>query len=588
MASVNEDLRDADISHQVDLQQYANGVVRKMIAMLNRTDSDLFAQLVVALEKMPPESFTVKRLEQLLASVRDLNSQAYAALSDDLQSELQDLAQYEASYQYQLFQTTIPAQIVAQVDIATVSAEQVYAAAMARPFQGRLMKEWASTIEEGRMARIRDAVRIGYVENQPIGDIVKRIRGTKAKGYSDGIIEIDRRHAEAVVRTAISHTAAFTRNRFLQANNDLIKAVVWTSTLDNRTSDMCRIRDGLKYTPDDHKPIGHKIPWLSGPGQLHWNCRSTSVPVTKSWGELGGVDIGEFNPETRASMDGQVPADTTYGEWLKKQSPERQDEILGKAKGALLRTGKLPFDKFYNDKGRALTLKQLRERYPVEYRDAGLDHPYQAPRGQRKDAIATFLQSKDEQKALLTKLYGDEEYPRQLKKVQGIKQEQGYHASDESLAAVRYYTGSGYAPINKRMREGGGTLEDRQFAALTTSSFPGIGEYKGEIWRSPTRKPSSASDWWERAQPGQPLDMGKQLTSFSTSQSFAAAWSGKSDLLLRIEKSKKGAYIEPLSLNRGEHEVLLPPGLKYRVAGKSVQTIAGREYRVIDLEIDDE
>jgi SPP1 gp7 family putative phage head morphogenesis protein len=343
-----------------------------MIAMLNRTESDLFAQLVVALEKMPPESFTVKRLEQLLASVRDLNSQAYAAVSDELHSELADLAQYEAGYQYQLFQSTIPAQIVAQVDIATVSAEQMYAAAMARPFQGRLMKEWASTIEEGRMARIRDAVRIGYVENQPIGDIVKRIRGTRAKGYSDGIIEIDRRHAEAVVRTAISHTAAFTRNRFLQANNDLIKAVVWTSTLDNRTSDMCRIRDGLKYTPDDHKPIGHNVPWLSGPGQLHWNCRSTSVPVTKSWGELGGVDIGEFNAETRASMDGQVPGDTTYADWIKKQPAGRQDEILGPTRGKLMRDGKLTLDRFYNEKGKYLTLDELRKRDAAAFEAAGL------------------------------------------------------------------------------------------------------------------------------------------------------------------------------------------------------------------------
>lgn len=372
MASVNETLRDADISHQVDLQQYANGVVRKMIGLLNRTDSDLFAQLTAALEKMDPESFSVKRLEQLLASVRELNSQAYAAVSKELHADLQELADYESGYQFQLFNTTLPPQIVAQVDVATVSVEQVYAAAMARPFQGRLLKEWASSIEDDRMARIRDAVRIGYVQNQSISEIVQRVRGTKAKGYSDGIIEIDRRHAEAVVRTAISHTAAFTRNRFLQANNDLIKAVVWTSTLDSRTSEMCRIRDGLQYTPDEHKPIGHKIPWLAGPGQLHWNCRSTSVPVTKSWGELGGVDIGEFNPETRASMDGQVPADTSYADWIKNQSAARQDQILGPARGNLMRKGKLTLDRFYNEKGKYLSLEELRKRDAAAFEAAGL------------------------------------------------------------------------------------------------------------------------------------------------------------------------------------------------------------------------
>jgi hypothetical protein len=372
MPSVNEQLRDADIGHQVDLQHYSNSVVNRIIATLNRADAELFANLVSALEQMPAESFTVERLQQMLYSVRSLNAQAYAKVSGELSSEMRDLVEYEAGYQHQLFTSVIPPQVVLNVDIASVAVEQVYAAAMARPFQGRLLSEWASSIEADKMARIRDAVRMGYVQNETVSQIVQRVRGTRAKGYSDGIIEIDRRNAEAVVRTAISHTAAFTRNRFLQANNDLIKAVVWTSTLDSRTSEGCRLRDGLKYTPDEHKPIGHKVPWLAGPGALHWNCRSTSVPVTKSWGELGGVDIGEFNAETRASMDGQVPGETTYAEWIKKQSAGRQDEILGATRGKLMRDGKLTLDRFYNERGKYLSLEELRKRDAAAFEAAGL------------------------------------------------------------------------------------------------------------------------------------------------------------------------------------------------------------------------
>lgn len=372
MPNVNETLRDADISHQVDMQQYANGVVRKIIALLNRTDSDLFAQLAAALEQMAPGLFTVQRLEQLLYSIRSINTAAYAQVSGELQGEMRDLVDYEASFQHKTFTSAIPARIVAQIDIATVSTEQVYAAAMARPFQGRLLGEWASSLEADRMARVRDAVRIGYVQNETISQIVTRLRGTRAKGYEDGIIEIDRRNAESVVRTAISHTAGFTRNRFLKANGDLIKAVVWTATLDSRTSEGCRIRDGKQYTPEQHLPIGHKIPWLAGPGALHWNCRSTSLPVTKSWKELGGVDIEEFDPVDRASMDGVVPAETTYAEWLGKQSAARQDEILGPSRGRLLRDGKLGLDRFYNDKGRFLTLDQLRERDSAAFEQAGI------------------------------------------------------------------------------------------------------------------------------------------------------------------------------------------------------------------------
>jgi SPP1 gp7 family putative phage head morphogenesis protein len=216
-------------------------------------------------------------------------------------------------------------------------------------------------------------VRIGYVENQSVSRIVQRIRGTRAKGYEDGIIEIDRRHAEAVARTAISHTAAFTRNRFFNANGDLIKALVWVSTIDSRTSEGCRLRDGLEYTADDaHKPIGHEVPWLGGPGALHWNCRSVSVPVTKSWKELGGADIESFKPSTRASMDGQIPAETTYGEWLQKQSAARQDDILGPTRGKLMRDGGLTMGRFYNDKGKYLTIEELRQRDAEAFARAGV------------------------------------------------------------------------------------------------------------------------------------------------------------------------------------------------------------------------
>ena len=74
----------------------------------------------------------------------------------------------------------------------------------------------------------------------------------------------------------------------------------WVSTLDARTTEICRIRDGLKYAVGTHKPIGHLVPWLGGPGRAHWQCRSASVPVLKSWREMG-VDMGEMDAGTRAT-----------------------------------------------------------------------------------------------------------------------------------------------------------------------------------------------------------------------------------------------------------------------------------------------
>jgi hypothetical protein len=372
MATVNDRLHDAAISHAVDLQHYGNGVVARIIATLNRADAALFADLIAALERLPVDAFTVDRLEQMLFGVRTLNRTAFETIGRELTNDLKDLTVYEAEFQTGLLRAVVPVEIVAQVGIAPIVAEQVYAAALARPFQGVLLRGVLADMEATRAKRIRETIANGYVSNETTDQIVRKLRGTRALRYEDGIFNRSRHEVEAVVKTALSHTAGFTRDRFYEANGNLVKAVQWLSTLDARTSPMCRIRDRLQYTRDDHKPIGHTIPWGAGPGALHWACRSVSTPVVKSWKELTGVDMEEFSPTTRASMDGQVAADTTYAEWLKRQSAMRQDEILGPMRGKLLRAGGLDLEGFYNNRGMYLTLDELRGRDATAFTRAGL------------------------------------------------------------------------------------------------------------------------------------------------------------------------------------------------------------------------
>lgn len=361
MSTVNEIIQDESVAHAVSLQQYSLGVVRKIIATLNRSDARLMIALAEALDRMPAESFTVERLEALLSSVRQVNAAAYAQVAQELGQELKDLAGYELNWQYQLFQTTIPAPVQVHFQIAQVAVEQAYAAAMARPFQGRLLRDWASTIEADRMAKVRNAVRQGYMEGKTVAQIVSEIRGTRANKYADGFLQRPRKDLETVVRTAISHTAATARAEFSSANSDIIKAERWVSTLDTKTSAQCRIRDQLQYTAETHKPIGHKIPWLQGPGKLHFKCRSTSSPVTKSWRELG-IPIDEMTPSQRASMDGQVPADQDYNQWLSKQSDARIEQVLGPERFKLYKSGGIKLDDFYSPTGQWYTIEQLQRR----------------------------------------------------------------------------------------------------------------------------------------------------------------------------------------------------------------------------------
>lgn len=360
MATVNETLEDEEIAHAVSLQQYSNGVVRRIIAALNRADARLAAALAEALERMPASKYTVERLEALLASVREINAEAYAQVAQELTQDLQELADYETQWQFDLFEKVLPEPVQVRYPVARITAQQAYAAAMSRPFQGRLLRDWVDTVEADRMTKIRNVIRAGYVDGKTTDQIVREIRGTRANAYADGFLQRPRKDLESVVRTAISHVAATARNEFNSANSEILKAERWVSTLDSKTSATCRIRDHLQYTVETHKPIGHKIPWLEGPGKIHWQCRSTSSPVTKSWRELG-IPLDEMTPTERASMDGQVPAETTYSEWLERQSAERQEQVLGVERAKLYRQGGMELSDFYSERGVWLTLDQLRE-----------------------------------------------------------------------------------------------------------------------------------------------------------------------------------------------------------------------------------
>lgn len=361
MPTANAALQDYAVDHAVDLHRYSVGVIRRMIAVLNRADARLMAQLSEALMRMDPASFTVERLEALLVSVRETNAEAYRQVMAALEPELRALSEVETAAQASQFDRAVPAAVQLRVPIAAVSWEQVYAAALSRPFQGRLLRDWMAGLSESRARMVRETVRAGFVEGQTTADIIRKLRGTRALGYADGLLNRPRRELAAVVQTALSHTAQTARQAMYDANADLVKALQWVSTLDSRTSPPCRVRDGLRYTAETHKPIGHSVPWGDGPGRLHFNCRSVSVPVLKSWRELG-IDADEMTPGTRASMDGAVPAETTYAQWFARQSAQRQDEIVGPERGELFRAGKVTFEKFTDDRGQWLSLDELRRR----------------------------------------------------------------------------------------------------------------------------------------------------------------------------------------------------------------------------------
>lgn len=352
--AVNDTILDLEVRHQVGIQRLGTAVLRKLVPLLDRADAEIVQKLIERGATLEG-SFTSKRLQSLLDAIREINHAAHVELARELRSELQGLALYEAQFQARLLSGAIPV----AVDIVTPPADVLRAVVTAKPLQGKLLKEWVSELDANQFRRLRDAIRLGMVEGETVSQIVRRVRGTRAANFRDGIMAIGKRGAEALVRTAVSHTASAAREEMFKENKAVIAELVWTSTLDTRTCPTCQSLDGRRFAMDK----GPRPP-------RHIACRCTMVPVTKSWRELG-IDLDEFEPSTRASMNGQVPETMSYGEWLRKQSASVQDEALGPTRGKLFRAGKLDVDRFVNRAGDQWTLDELRQREQEAFRKAG-------------------------------------------------------------------------------------------------------------------------------------------------------------------------------------------------------------------------
>jgi SPP1 gp7 family putative phage head morphogenesis protein len=338
MTTPSERLYDLDVSHQIGLQRYGAGTVKRILSLLADVETDLVAQILkLSWDDLQRESARSARLNAMLDAIRVTTREGYAVLQKELRGDLIDLAAYEAEFQ----STNLGKALSVEPDsFVQPTAEQLKAAVDSRPFQGRVLKEWGQDLEAGAFKRVRDAIRIGYVEGESVGQIVTRIRGTKAMRFKDSILEISRRGAEGVVRTAVAHTANAAKEEFFKANPETIKGVRWSSVLDSRTTPVCRARDGKVY------PVGE------GPRPpAHFRCRSTTVAVLD--------DVG--------------PPEETYQDWLKRQPAEVQDDVLGPSKAKLFRDGDLELDRFVDASGREYTLQQLRRRERKAFEAAGVE-----------------------------------------------------------------------------------------------------------------------------------------------------------------------------------------------------------------------
>ena len=200
-------------------------------------------------------------------------------------------------------------------------------------------------------------VRIQAIVNRGIS---KGLTNTEMTEEIMKTTKITETQASALVRTAITRTANAATAEVMKANKDLLKGYQFVAILDSRTSEICRATDGGVFDIDDE---AHLPP-------LHWRCRSTIIPIAKSFNELLETESPDVKKEviktipaaTRKKLDGRSIQKEGYGNWLKRQSYETKLRHFGNdnAKVALFDKGEVELDKFTTPKGLKVSVPTLR------------------------------------------------------------------------------------------------------------------------------------------------------------------------------------------------------------------------------------
>ncbi len=342
----NEKILSDSLRHAISIERHKVQLINELLTIVNSDSADLVGQIAAKLSEIEERGFNVgpqtkKKLDALIDSIRAQRTASYKFLDEKLSLDLKEFAVYEAEFQAKVIEVAA-ASVGASIEMSRPSERRLKAIIDIDPFQGRLLNDWYAGLASADAQRISDAIKIGMVEGQTTDQIVRRIRGTRAARYTNGILEISRRDAANIVQTATAHVASRAKDELYAENAGIIDGVQWVSTLDSRTCTKCGALDGKVFS------VG-KAPARP----LHFGpCRCQTVAY-----------LGEFSVKgTRASQFGQVPENMVYEDWLRKQSESLQEHALGKSKAKLFRDGKLPIDRFTDTTGKEYTLAQLKQR----------------------------------------------------------------------------------------------------------------------------------------------------------------------------------------------------------------------------------
>jgi SPP1 gp7 family putative phage head morphogenesis protein len=380
----------------IDLNRYSNSVARRVMNAYNDIIIDAANQLRTIDELTAPVK--AARLRSILAQLKESLGTWAGDATEITALELQGLTELQSEFVTDQLRRVLPAgsrDAVRTVEISPQFAQSVvttdptqlnvvalsddlFAAVQGAPAtfsltaakgatitlpNGEVLTKAFRGIATDQAERFSQVVRNGLLTGETTPAIARRLVGQLQFGEQartarqlvaagGELTAVADNQIMSLVRTSINQVANSASMAVYEANQDISKKYRYIATLDSRTSSICRALDNREFE------------YGKGPTPpQHFGCRSTIVAV---------IDPDILPPSTiakRASADGPVPINTSYGQWLKDQPLKTQQDVLGASKVPYFNRlvdkygAKDAMAKLVRDDGSELTLDQLRKRY---------------------------------------------------------------------------------------------------------------------------------------------------------------------------------------------------------------------------------
>jgi len=354
--TVNEILQDRAIRHAVFLERLKTHEANQV---LNFLDTDVLPDLQRRIDNVLAATpnltrskgiKSTKRLQAMMAGVERVLKESTDQIYNKSRDEFFQVAEMEAKFQAKMLDDAFPV----DVGITLPATQILHSAVVSNPFQGNTLRGWWNNVNIVTQAQIQSQLNIGLTFGESNEQLATRLFGIQGGSVFNKL----RRNAVTITRTAVTAATTQAREATYKANGSVIKGVRYLATLDARTTDICASLDGRVFK------IGQ------GPRPpLHMRCRSTTVPITKSWQELG-FNFKDLNEGQRASMNGLVPERLNYRQWLAGQSKKVQNQVLGKSRAAIFRADPRnpdqAFDRFVDDNFKSVSLADIKKAEGLE------------------------------------------------------------------------------------------------------------------------------------------------------------------------------------------------------------------------------